>query len=76
MEKLLADIEAVEASIKQVEGYLVAATTDAGKAYLRQKELALRQEKHDLRQKELALLNATSGECVYIVLFLLISPPL
>jgi hypothetical protein len=43
---------------------------------LRQKEHDLRQEKHDLRQEKLALLNATSGECVYIALFLLISPPL
>ena len=64
MEKVLADIQAVEASIKQVEDDSVAATNDADKAYLRQKELALRQEKHDLRQKELALLNGASGECV------------
>ena len=67
----MADIQAVEASIKQVEDALVAATNDTDKAYLRQekhdlrqKEHDLRQKEHDLRQKELALLNATLGECV------------
>ena len=59
MEKVLADIESVEASIKQVEGELVATTDDANIAYWRQEKLALRQKEHVLRQKELALLTAS-----------------
>ena len=58
MEKVESDIAAVEAAISQAEEKLTGLLSENDEAYWRQEKLALRQEKHDLRQKELALINS------------------
>ena len=61
MEKVLSDITAVEAAIRNVETKMESATGEE-LVYYRQKEHDLRQEKHDLRQKEHALMTSSSGK--------------